>query len=99
MNFADLYQKYGSDLRKCEEYKGVCRELSLLSPSSLMPLLKDYLSYSRINIFDFINNDIYNNLIHEDLESNKKVDMVRKLFMTYYLYLREMEKIKRLTWK
>lgn len=107
MKFSDLYKKYGSDLRQIEGYKGICRELSLLSPASFLPLLEDYLKYFKINIFDFINKEYYNNLIYEDMASNKKVDMAKKLFGAYYLYLKNLEKkarsmetdiIKKLTW-
>ncbi len=108
MEFAEIYKKYGADLSSCNEYKGTCRDLSLLAPYLFLPLLKEYLLHFNINIFDFIDKGLYNYLIHEGLESSRKVDMLRKIFSTYYLYLKEMEKrarskemevIKKLTWK
>lgn len=108
MKFDEIYTNFGYDLRKVREYKGVCRELSLQTPPVLLTLVLDYLDYYKFNMLDFIKNGHYKYLICEELESSKQVDMAKKLFMTYYYFLKNMEKqakrlelemIKNLTWK
>jgi len=108
MAFADLYKTKGKDLSRVAEYLSICRDMRLLSPDLFWRHLTGYLQYHKMNIFDFIFRKQYVMLIHHDLEKDKQIQMIQKIFASFYYYLRhtehkakklEVQEIKDRTWK